>query len=99
MKGQKRVQEKTKGQEPLHGQAGHLVMNGQPEKSHGKDGCPILQMLDMPGVGASSYDAMSSTSEASSRGTWHTSGYGKPKSGPTASWESQGEGKPPWRKD
>ena len=67
--------------------------------SYPSDVGPKSGWWDMPGVGASSYDAMSSTSEASSRGTWHTSGYGKPKSGPTASWESQGEGKPPWRKD
>jgi len=54
---------------------------------------------EKPGTGASSYDAMSSTSEASSRGTWYAAGYGMPKQSPTTSWEQQGaDTKPPWRK-
>jgi hypothetical protein len=67
--------------------------------SYPPDVGPKSGWWEMPGIGASSYDAMSSASEASSRGTWYAAGYGKPKSSSTTSWEQQGAGKPPWQKD
>ena len=53
-KDQRRVQEKIRGQEPLHGQADHLIKNGQPTKGLGRVGLPIPQMLDLDQAGGKS---------------------------------------------
>ena len=53
-KDQRRVLEKTRGQEQLLGRADHIIKSGQPTKRLGRVGLPILQMLDLNQAGGKS---------------------------------------------